>query len=413
MRSFLIWSLFLCCGCDWIWNGSVVNCSVRDFKCPDGYTPPGVDLAVPTTDDGGTLGGALDYTSIYVMTDSNRTTLVGTGAGDVRTFLNDGSARPSYSSTETVLAGKPIVGIWGGRIMNMMGQSHDVSIIVPQDKQILVTVDGQKRPQVTSATMHGLWVGAWTNPSPGLYMGEKLIAYAVGDSGLMVTGQVDQTGSVTWVSETLTGSPNLRAVAGKRFITTNDVNGCKQIGQDMGTIGSPCPDGIAWAVGDNAAIFQYDGAWKSLSAFTNRPKSSQLLAVAAEPTQAYAWVGGIGGSYAERAPSGAQNWVGKTPWNTQNIRAMCSFGANDVFAAGDGGAVFRYGYDMDINGYGWKQESIATAGPNLSQVSFLAINCSGTVNADARVSIVGSNHTFIVGQQQAGNWVWTSANDAL
>lgn len=413
MRSVLIFGLLLTSGCDLIWNGSIVNCSVRDFKCPDGYTPPGVDLGVPPPDDGGTIGSPLDYTSVYVKTDPNRTTLVGTGGGDVRIFLNDGSARPSYSSTNMVLPGKPIVGIWEGRINNMMGQVHDVSIIVPQDKQILVSVDSQKGSQVTSTTMHGLWVGAWNNPSPGLSMGSKIFAYAVGDSGLMMTGQIDQTGTVTWASETLAGSPNLRAVAGRQSITTYEVNGCKQTAQDMGFSGSPCPDGIAWTVGDNAAIFQYDGAWKSLSAFTNRPKSLQLLAVGAEPSQAYAWVAGMGGSYAERIPSGPQNWVGKTPWNTQNIRAICSFSPYEVFAVGDGGAVFRYAYDMDISAYSWKQESITIPGTNLSQVNFLAISCSGAVNSDARVSIVGTNHSFIVGQQQSGSWVWSSANDAL
>jgi hypothetical protein len=142
MRLSVALCLLMAAGCDKLWSGSVVDCGPAGFTCPPGYTPPGADLALPGNTDGGSgdMAGSPSpdmtaaqptYTSVYVLSDNNRTTLVGSSTGEVRTYTNDGQLVPAFMSKVVQDAGKPIVGIWRGDLSWYAMSPYTATIIVP------------------------------------------------------------------------------------------------------------------------------------------------------------------------------------------------------------------------------------------------------------------------------------------
>lgn len=402
-------------GCDALWSSSAVDCGRSGFKCPEGYTPPGQDsdMSMNGSDDGGGGGGDMGttpgndmagllptYTSIYVLGDSQRSTFVGTETGDVRTYLADGSGVPGFTEKKTEDANHPIVGIWAGDIRRMDGSSTKrLTIYLPVDTKIISYVEGNANPSVRATTqmMRSLWVGAWN--TTGVTIGgsnDYAKLFATGDAGYMQLGDILDDTTITWATATTVGTQTLRAVGGLAGISSYGINyTC------MFSTTGPCVDGFAWAAGDAGSLYYFnkDQVWNSVGAFSGKPgATATYLGLGASPYEARVSVLGSNGVYAERSAGGVNNWRTLTPapFGTTTMRSVCFFDSNDVWAVGDGGSIYRYLYDNTAGMYLWRKVTTLVAGKNYTGVNFQAVHCApAAAGAQRRVSVVGSNSTFI------------------
>lgn len=431
MRLTIALCVLLTAGCDKLWSGSVVSCGPAGFPCPPGYTPPGADLALPISDGGtGDMTGnppadmtaaQPTYTSVFVLGDTNRTTLVGSSTGEVRTYTNDGQRAPAFMSKVVQAAGKPIVGVWQGDLSWYSYPSYNATIIVPEDKQIFYKLgNGTMQSQTTTQTLHGLWVGAWNSGLVSVSTMDQNMTYAVyavGDAGLLVTGAIGRLQSATW-KETLLGTaprPTLRAVGGLNRITSYDIDGCLGVDMGMGPGAPSCPNGLSWVVGDSSSIWQFEGMWRQIAS-TQLPAGRSFLGVTADPYSAYAWTAGSAGAYATRDNVGPNTWTGNgvsglsMPFAGRQIRAMCAFNTGDVWAVGDLGTIYRYAYDLGSATNAWMAVNV---GKDLSKVDLMAVHCLPNNNGPARVTIVGTNRTLLAGEADGGgNYsTWQAAAD--
>lgn len=428
MRTFMIASsaLFLIGGiwsCDKIWSSSVTDCGRPGFKCPDGYTPPGQDLSM-NGGDGGTstgdmMGSAPDdmagtaplYTSVYVANDGNRTTMVGTGNGEIKIYYdNTITYVPGLEPQRTISVnpGKSITGIWRGHVYQSAPQDKQLIIAISNDNKIFSYIDGTARPaHTTPATTRSLWVGDWnhdlttkiTLPPQG-----QVKAYVSGDDGFVMSGNIQSDATVTWQAATNLGTdprPSLRTLSGLASITTYEL-----MMMCMMTTTGRCSEGHAWAAGDNGALFVLTGTgtWGPVGAFTPRPGAgSSYLGMAVDPYNTDVSVVGSSGTYVQRVSGSANSWTmpQPSPIGTSTLRSACAFSSYDRWAVGDGGVVYRTGYD--ILGITWEKDTIQLVDKNYATVDFKGVHCSPASNGKPqRVSVVGSKGTFIFRNYDSG-----------
>lgn len=415
--------------CDSIWSSSVVDCGRPGFKCPDGYTPPGQDLSMSDSDGGG--GGGPDgggsgsdmgqnipagYSSVFVQSDSARTTLVGTSDGRVRTYASTGTGTLVLAGQLTELAGTPIVGIWRGTFGGT-GSPIDYTIVVPNANKFYTHINTSPGvPQDTSRILNAIWSRRRNgNNNEQIYSTTKM--YLAANGGRVIEFDVQ-----------LSPGPTLSALTDRDLQVASNINAVGGLqsagGLDTNRMCMPMPcanTDVVWAAGDGGKLFnRNDAGWHEITNVIGTvPSSARFFGIASVRTtpsaapQAFAV--GQDGVFVERPSGDASQWqtAASPPFGTKTMNAICFFDDNEAWAVGDGGAIYHYlTYDGPPM---WIPVTLGSLGKDLSTVSLRAVHCSerfddGMVTArDRRVTIVGSNNTLFYGEdssQMGINYTW-------
>lgn len=415
--------------CDKLWSSSVVDCGRPGFPCPAGYSPD-----MPITDsDGGSLvpdGGASDqggpgagdmataipagYTSVYVMSDTPRTTLVGTSDGRVRTYSYNGSGNTfAYTSQFTEEAGVPIIGIWRGSLYGT-GTPNNFTIVAPKTNKIYTHLNNATGiPKTTPQIINAIWASRRNDDSNNpIYNNVQL--YLAANNGKIIEADVLQSsnpslGSFNEISLGVTS--NINTVAGLQYTGTGSTS--------RACLPTPCD--VVWAAGEAGTMFGRDEtSWHPIALATGSTKQTdRFLGIASarngSSESPAATALGKDGLYVERPSGDSSQWqtLLAPPFGTTTMNALCYFDSNEAWAVGEGGVVYHYLSYMGPAA--WTQVMIPNLGKNLSTVSFRAAHCSesssdGTTSRNRRVTIVGSNNTLLFADDVSNmglGYTWT------
>lgn len=426
-------SILVGVSCDKLWSSSIVDCGRPGFTCPDGYTP---DMPLSESDGGaggGDGGGSSDgggspgtdmgtvipagYTSVYTLSDTPRTTLVGTSDGRVRTYSFNGSGSTfAFVNQFTEESGIPIVGVWRGNLYGS-GTPNNFTIVVPKTNKIYTHLNNavgvlKSAPQI----LNGIWSSRRNgqNNTP-IYNNVKV--YFPANNGKVIEADVQQSPTLSL--------GNLSEIDLGVTSTINAVGGVQQAGSDSSMrfcAPSPCPNtDVAWAAGDAGKLFNRDDAGWHLVVLASGtlPTTAQLFGVASglsgmsEAPPAFAL--GKDGVYAERPSGDLSQWqtLLSSPFGTTTLNAVCYIDNSEAWAVGEGGTVYHYFGYMDPPA--WNKVTLPNLGKDLSKVSLRAVHCAdstydGTTQRPRRVTIVGSNNTLLFGEDSSGmgiSYAWS------
>lgn len=423
-----IWS------CDKIWSSSVVDCGGPGFKCPDGYTPPGPDMSMTAGDGGGTTGdgstGGMDmasilpsYTSVYAVPGAERLTLVGTANGTVNIYKDSGNGTPGRLSDIAPKTASPVVGVWQGKVRDMgIGQEKKLRITAFNNKTISYQIDNDATVErTTTQNINSIWVGAWNQETTYGYSAFHM--FTAGDAGELTDWMIGTDAAVSKASATTLGSGanKLTSVTGSSDLSDYSLGSRCMMALD------DCTDGVAWLAGEGGSLYSatatqmpmssvFAFTWQPVAAFTNKagaayqaigagssvPSMSTLISVA---------VAGTSGVYAEQEAGG---WVGSAAggatFGNNTIRSISYCSSGEAWATGSNGAVYRGLHNSTSGKMVWGQQSLI-GGRDYSSTTFYSIHCApANGTRPQRVSVVGSNGTFLFMDYSGGApGIWGAA----
>lgn len=410
-------SILIGIGCDKLWSSSVIDCGKPGFPCPQGYSPDmpisdadggtvsgdggsGGDGGSPTTDMGTVIPAG--YTSVYVLSDTPRTTLVGTSDGRVRTYSFNGSGSTfAFVNQFTEEPSVPIVGIWRGSLYGS-GTPNNYTIVVPKTNKIYTHLNNaigisRTAPQV----LNGIW-SSRRNGSNSTPIYNNVKVYFPANNGKVIEADVLQMPTLSL------GNVNEIDLGVTSHI--NAVGGVQQAGSDASMrscMPGPCTNtDVAWAAGDAGKLFNRDDTgWHPVTlASGTLPSTTPLYGVASglygQFATPLAFVAGKDGVYAERPSGDLSQWqtLLNSPFGSATINAICFIDDSEAWAVGDGGEVYHYLTYMGPPA--WNKVTLPNMGKDLSKVSLRAVHCAdstsdGITNRPRRVTIVGSNNTLL------------------
>jgi hypothetical protein len=344
------------------------------------------------------------HTSVYAVPGSDRLTLVGTIDGMVKIYKDSGNGTPGKLSENGIETGNPIVGLWQGKINDStMMTERKLRIIALKNKKISYQIENNTPVQLsTDQNINSMWVGAWNEESTYAYASIRM--FTAGDAGELTQWSIATNAAVSKTSTSTVGSTanKLTSIAG--FSSINDYN---LMFMCMG--GSSCEQGIAWVTGEGGSLHYYASSgmgmpftWQPVAAFVNKAGAAYQAigaGISGQPglgAMVSVVTAGNAGIYAEQEKTG---WVGSAAgaggFAGNTIRSISYCSNNEAWAVGHSGVVYRGVYSDTTGKMVWGQQSLI-GGRDYSSTIFYAVHCSpNTGSRPQRVSVVGSNGTFL------------------